>query len=279
MPSADYIQHRKHGPFPGRIDPWAEVGRYFHQLHAGMIDNLLTQIQDPLLALGYEAGRESSLQIMEGREPDIFVQRAMNAPTPSAPLDYELAATELLAEPGVIIEDEIDLQSIHIKHIDSGRLIAVIEIVSPNNKTKDAVITDYRLRRERLLLDKGINIVEIDPTRSVKHLMKINIVQQYAYHIAVYLPGDSPRFIGLQFEQPLSRVALPLRTEAIPMELQAAYDYAYRQVVIAGQITSDGRYDEDFLPFPSLLTDAQRQSSLDTLNTWKMELKRLAKKD
>jgi hypothetical protein len=279
MPSAEYIQHRKRGPFPGRIDPWAEVGRYFHQIHAGMIDNLLTQIQDPLLTLGYEAGRESSLQIMEGREPDIFVQRAMNAPAPSMPLDYELAATELLAEPGVIIETELDLQSIHIKHIDSGRSVAIIEVVSPNNKTKDTVVTDYRLRRERLLLDKGINIIEIDPTRSFKHLMKSQIVQQYAYHIAIYLPGDSPRFIGLKVEQRLSRVALPLRKEAIPMELQAAYDYAYQQVVIAGQITSDKRYDEDFLPFPSLLTDTQRQSSLDAVNTWKTELERLAKKD
>jgi hypothetical protein len=75
MPYSDmYVELLMRGPFPGTIDPWAEAGRYFHQIHAGMIGALLEQLRLPLLRMGYVASREVSLQIAEGREPDMAVR-------------------------------------------------------------------------------------------------------------------------------------------------------------------------------------------------------------
>lgn len=276
--STAYVEHRQQGPFPGRIDPWAEIGRYFQQIHAGMIGELLKQIQKPLLEMGYEAARETSLQIAEQREPDIYVRYTNSPEAPMPEWDYVASAQQILAEPGVMIEgQEPELHAIFVRDFESGDLVTVVEIVSPSNKNEKSQILDYGERRERIIR-KGINVMEIDPTRSIKRLLQDVYVTTYAYHVAVYVPPQAPRVIGIDFGQPLKRVALPLRGEVIGMELQAAYDTAYQEPSIAGQIYSEGNYTEAALPFPSLLTPDQRREALVAIATWKGELERLKQK-
>jgi hypothetical protein len=270
--SAQYVEHINLGPFPGRIDPWAEVGHYFQQIHGLMIDSLITQLNPQLVAMGYIVGKEASLQIAEGREPDIYVQRTMNAPEIDLRWDYELAASEVLANAGIVVEPDVDLQAIHIKESGSGRLVTVVELVSPNNKTKPEVIIDYRLRRERLLLEHRVNVIEIDPTRSVKHLISPKASDNYAYHVAFHLAGMSFRVAGIDFDESLPRIALPLRGEVVPLELQKAYDFAYQLVTIAGQINDDRLYTEEYLPFPSLLTDSERIEVVKKVSQWQEKL-------
>ena len=57
------INLMEQGPLPTHIDPWAEKGRYFHQLHPHIIGYLLDQISDGLYMRGYVVGRETSVQI------------------------------------------------------------------------------------------------------------------------------------------------------------------------------------------------------------------------
>jgi hypothetical protein len=272
-----YLEYMSIGPFPGRVDPWAEKGRYFHQIHSGIISNLIEQIRSPLLKMGYRIGKEASLQIAAGREPDIFIQRAMNASETVKSWDYELAAAEVLAEAGILVEEEVDLQALHIKEIGTSRLVTIIEIISPSNKEKSNYMADYRMRRERLLLEKNVNVVEIDLTRSVKRLVLSDISQHYAYHVAVFLPGTAPRFIGMDFEQALSRIAVPLREQVVPTELQVAYSHAYQSVAIGDQINSEDDYSETKLPFPSLLTEKQRHEALERVKGWRAKLIELSK--
>ncbi len=274
--SKAYVQHLFAGPFPGQIDPWAEDAHYFQQIHAGMIDQLLQQIRTPLAEMGYRVGREASLQIADNREPDIFVHRAMNAPHPAVLLDYELAATEVLAYPGYALDDDnLRLQSVHITHDQSNQLVTIIEIVSPGNKDRSEAIADYRRRREKLLLDQGINIVEVDATRSVKHLVSHPAANNHAYHTAVYIPDQYPRLIDMDFGKPMQRIAIPLRGEVIAVELQSAYDYAYQNAMIASQLHGDQFYSEEKMPFPSLLTDAQRRDCLKRVAQWQTTLRQL----
>jgi hypothetical protein len=270
--SAQYVEHINRGPFPGRVDPWAEVGHYFQQVHGLMIDSLITQLNPQLVSMGYLVGKEASLQIAEGREPDIYIQRTMNAPEIDLRWDYELAASEVLANAGVVVEPDVDLQAIHVKESGSGRLVTVVEIVSPNNKTKPEVIIDYRMRRERLLLEHRVNVVEIDPTRSVKRLINPKAADNFAYHVAFHLAGMSFRVAGIEFGEPLPRIALPLRGEVVPLELHRAYDFAYQLVTIAGQIYDDRLYAEEYLPFPSLLTDIERIEVVKMVQKWQERL-------
>lgn len=240
-----------------------------------MIGDLLTQIQDPLIELGYEAGRETSLQIMERREPHIYVHREGSATVSVPAWNYPEAAQQVLAEPGLAIDFELpELDAIYVRDFKSGDLVTIVEIVSPSNK-EQPVVSEYGERRDRLIRG-GINIVEIDPTRSIKRLLQDALVTTYAYHVAVYLPQQLPRVIGIDFGQPLKRVALPLRGEVVPMELQAAYDFAYQQSSIAGHIHSEGNYTEAKLPFRSLLTEEQSKEALHAVEVWQQELARLS---
>ncbi len=274
LPDA-YIDCLRTGPFARRVDPWAEDAHYFQQIHASMIDQIISQTSPALLKMGYRAGREASLQIAEGREPDLSIQRAMNVVQPEQRWDYELAAEELLAAAGIAVESEVDLQALHISELGSGRLVTVMELISPGNKARPSFVDDYRARRERLLFERHVNIVEIDLTRSVKRLLKDEHAARFPYHVAVFLPSQSPRFIGIELEKSLARIALPLRGKAIAAELQRAYDDAYRLWTIAAQIDDDVFYTEATLPFPSLLTDAQRKNAIQSIATWKAELERL----
>jgi hypothetical protein len=223
--------------------------------------------------MGYRIAKEVSLQIAEGREPDISIQRVMNAPPPRVHWDYELVAAELLADPGVAIESDYDLQAIHIKETETGKLVTVLEIISPGNKIKPHLVHDYRMRRERLVLDQGVNVVEVDLTRSLKRLFSQSTI--LPYHVLIFMSGQSPRHIEMEFDKPLSRIALPLRETAVPVEIQQAYTNAYQGVFIAQQMEDDQFYTAGHLPFPSLLTEAQQVSALKMVAQWQSELQRL----
>jgi hypothetical protein len=267
-----YSLLRKRGPFPDQIDPWVEDAHYFQQLHNEMISHFARQLERRLSPMGYELGREASLQIAEGREPDIYIQRAMGWPTRQSALNYALAAEEVESEAAVQLDNEVRLNALHIRR--NGALVTVIEVISPGNKDQREVIDDYRSRRERLL-ERGVHIVEFDLTRSVKRLIRDNIAGEYAYHAAVFIAGESPYFIGMDYGQRLKRIAIPLRGEVVAVNLHDAYRDAYALYSLAGQMLDSGHYAAKHLPFPSLLSDPQREEALAAVAAWGDELNAL----
>jgi Protein of unknown function (DUF4058) len=274
--STHYVEHIKRGPFPGRVDPWAEAGRYFQQLHAEMISTLMLQTQDTLIEMGYSIGREASLQITERREPDIYIEQEINNVQPPVSWNYPQAAASVLAEPGISIEEQLfELEALHIIEVETGDLVTIIEIISPKNKESQGIIRDYIQNRRHFVRDKGVNVVELDLTRSVKRLLDDGVVKAYPYNVAVHLPRQKARLIGIAYGESLKRLALPLRAEVIPVELQSAYDQAYQQASIAMHIERESHYSEIELPFPSLLLDSQRQETLETVQHWLAELNHL----
>jgi hypothetical protein len=153
--------------------------------------------------------------------------------------------------------------------------VTVLEIVSPRNKAALGEILDYQERRGRLLA-RRVNVVEIDLTRSVKRLVEDTIAATHAYHLAIHLPGQVGRFVGIEFEEAPGRLALPLREAVLPVEVGAAYAAAYQRAALAVQIRRENRYAVDGLPFPSLLSNAQQAATLQAVQDWLAELARLA---
>jgi hypothetical protein len=273
--SQAYVQHLTEGPFPNRIDMWAEEAYYFHQIHATMISSLIRQMREDLLIRGYVAGREASLQIVAKREPDIYVEETREYEKPPRQ-PYAMIAAELEVNAGLtVMDEELELDAIRIYEGDSGRLVTVIEIVSPSNKASFTRIEHYREQRSRLFLAQGINVVEIDPIRSVQHLIQTQSLQSFAYHIAVFLPEEGLRLLGSKLDEPLQPFALPLREDAIRVETQDAYDDAYRTMTIASQIQNKKHYIIDALPFLSTLTDAQKETALQAIEAWQAQLEKL----
>ena len=278
MSDINIRQYLKRGPFPDRVDPWTETGSYFSQLHSGLLAAIINQVGDSLLDLGYVISKEATLQIAELRKPDIAIHTAVEKVAPGKHLDYTSAAVSVLAEPGISVEEEEpELQAIYIRQMDSNALITVIEVISPRNKSYIPDIMKYKEGREHLFLAKGINVVEIDLTRSNKRLLESSIVADAPYHIAVFIPGEYPRIIPIEFGEKLKRWALPLLGDVIAVDLQDSYDWAYQQGQIAPQIENNKHYTLDNLPFPTLLTDAQIQNSLEAVKLWREKLTELRK--
>jgi hypothetical protein len=165
------------------------------------------------------------------------------------------------------------LDALHIKQ--NGELVTVIELISPDTKSDSLIMADYLMHRDHTYINRGVNLIEIDLTRSENRLLHLPLTNNYPYHIAIYLPGDSPRLITMELYEPLKRFALPLRNEVIPVELQQAYAHGYELYSIAAQIRHKKHYTEDCLPFPTMMTESQRREALETVQRWQDELKRL----
>jgi hypothetical protein len=185
--SPEYVEHLKQGPFPGRVDPWAEAGWYFQQIHAGMIGNFVEQLDPQLMLMGYFLGREASLQIATRREPDIFIESRRRNRQTMTRWTYQTAAEALALEGGVAADDELDLDALHIRKLDSGDLVTIVEVVSPSNKV--GTMLAYREYRA-YMLHQGVNVVEIDITRSEKRLSQNRWTNEFPYHIAIHLPSQ-----------------------------------------------------------------------------------------
>lgn len=263
----DYVEHRKQGPFPNRVDLWAEIGRYHKQIHAGMIDVIASDLETELASRGYFISREASLQIATDREPDIFVRHDTPPSTGMRVEAYMRAAVAIRIEPGevALVDDPLERSALHIRKLESGDLVTVLEIISPSNKYGAVrLYQDYRTR----LLHQGVQFVELDFTRSKQRLLENRLTEAYPYHIAVYLPDDPPLVIGIELDTPLKDFALPLRNEVVPVHTQAAYTTVYRRYDLAAQLEHEQRYNADDLPFPSTLTPAQRDDALQRVSTW-----------
>ncbi len=275
MPYSDaYVECLSQGPFPGQVDPWAEAAQYFHQIHGCMIGEMLERLRVPLLKMGYIASRETSLQVLEHSQPDVAV--CHDQPSPSATWDYAAAAEAIQVEPGSLMQDAFpELEAVYIRQTDElNSLVTVLEVVSPGNKDRLADIAEYQDRRQRIVRDKRVNVVEIDLTRSVKRLVRDRKSALYAYHIAIHRPSEA-RLIGLDYGDPLQPFALPLVREVIGVETQQVYDASYRQASVAPQIEMQGDYGLANLPFPSLLTDTDKQGALNAVRAWQEKLKSL----
>lgn len=275
--SDSYVQHLANGPFPGQMDPWAEEAKYFHQIHAGMIGDLLERLRIPLMKMGYIAGREISLQITERSQPDILVQQMIESADPPHAWSYQSAAAEVLAEPGVSIspDEDPELDAVYIRRAQGNdSLVTILEIISPGNKLTQDRIAHYQVKREEFVRKKGINLVEVDLTRSVKHLVQDIMTRVYPYHIVVHLPEEA-RLIGINYDHALKRFALPLDHEVIAVEPQEVYDTAYRQASIAAQLDRNGQYSVRKLPFAALLTDLQKQDDWKKVEHWRATLEHL----
>jgi hypothetical protein len=272
MVNPKYNQLVEEGAFSNQIDPLAEKGEHFHPIHGQMISIFLQVLRKPLRDLGYVIGREPSLQIAPSVStlPDILIESTQQQTKKR--LDYRQALIEADLEVGTMLEKSSpDLDRVVVRTADSGEVVTVMEIISPNNKTKLPEIEHYQIRRE-MLLAQDIHCVELDLTRSVKRLINDSIAQDFPYHIAVHLNHGETHFIGMELEDRLKTFALPLQSEILPVELDKIYRQAYIETSTPQQILRAKHYTEDHLPFPSLLSDDERKNLLAKLEAWKTAL-------
>lgn len=152
-------------PFPG-MNPFFE--RRWRDAHTSLITYLRDALQECLPADLIAGAEEEIVTIGSGQvattyRPDVQVQEPGTLKQPGAAASVAIPPTRPATEPiRVFLEEETE-RWIEI-HDQTGRLITVLELLSPSNKLESGERDRY-LRKQRAFVSAGVNVVEIDLVR------------------------------------------------------------------------------------------------------------------
>lgn len=228
---------RNRSPFPG-MDPYLEAswGDVHHAFCTYARDSLQAQ-----LGAGLVARMEERTVIEIGGEPVRRIIPDVRA-VELSPFDEGgvAVATQVEVEPTLSGIDDEPLNEAFIQVIDTGtggRVITVIEFLSPSNKLPGENQTKYK-NKQRELLDAEVSLVEINLNRvgdwvvSVP-LHQIPAAQQTPYYAAVRRGYNriAWEYYALPLRSRLRKIRVPLRkgeADAI-LDLQSLVDQAYER--------------------------------------------------
>jgi hypothetical protein len=225
-------------PFPG-MDPYLE--RHWEDVHHRLVqyasDTLQPDLPDDLLARVEErVFVESSGARIRPIAPDVRIVTAYPAPGDSGSSKLREDATALI-EPLVFELDELEVTEGYIKILEGndGKVITVIEFLSPSNKRRGAGQDQY-LNKQAELLGSDTSLVEIDLVRSGRRVLALPADQIPTPHRNDYLTCVSPGWNRVRRElypmplrQRLPVLPIPLRRHEPPLglDLQSLIDQAY----------------------------------------------------
>jgi hypothetical protein len=250
-------------PFPG-LDPylqkhWGDVHHSFIQysrdaLQEHLPDGLLSRVEERVFVEEFGERRRSIA-------PDIHIAewRPGNGHSQS-----EGVSGVALAESRVFTfeDEEITEGFIEIREANGGKLVTVIEFLSPANKAGGNG-TDKYLEKQTEVMQSGTSLVEIDLIRGGKRILAMSgtsVPHEWRHDgLALIRKG----WEGTQFElfrfplrRSLGHLPIPLRRHEFPiyLDLQAIHDECFRK----------GRYDRlDYSepPEPPLSADDEAWAS------------------
>jgi hypothetical protein len=225
-------------PFPG-MDPYLE--RHWRDVHARLIvyfsEQLQERLPEPLLARIEERVFVESADGDRSIYPDVRVIERGPKPA-SAVSGIEGIA---VAEPLVLRLDDEPITQRFIEIVDAGsgnRVVTVIEVLSPSNKTPGDG-QDLYLRKRRELRQGRVSLVEIDLLRRGARALseRLPLSHRTPYQVVVrrgHRPAELEVY-RVPLRERLPVIGVPLRESDpdAPLDLQAALDRCYRA----------GRYD------------------------------------
>jgi len=236
-------------PFPG-MDPYLEHPLLWPGVPNRLIVTLANQLQ-PLIEPRYLASLEERV-FVEGPQrdiPDLQVRklresggtRVAVAPAADKPVVIEVAA-------GEVHEAFIEI----LDRYANLKVVAVIEVVSPSNKTTRSGRRSY-LAKQKETLAGDRHLVEIDLLRRGRHLLsvprsRLEELGPYDYLVCVSRWPQRNRFelYPRQLREPLPRISLPLVSPDpdVSFDIQATLE----QVYVDARYMLRLRYDEPCQP-------------------------------
>ncbi len=226
-------------PFPG-MDPYLERPALWAGMHNRFIIYLANALR-PRLAPRYIAAVQARVYIeYPPRQvgPDLTVRRLPRPSQAAVSAVAEIDEAERIEVPGV----EADEAFLEILDLESRqRVVTVIELLSPSNKTPGPG-RDLYLQKQREVLASDVHLVEIDLLRTGRHTVAVPeaVVQSgppYDYLVCVNrarVPRWSYDLYRRRLRDRLPRIGVPLagNDPDAPVDLQA----------VLGQTYDDGDY-------------------------------------
>lgn len=222
-------------PFPG-MDPYLENPALWPDVHHEIISDIRASLTSSLRPR-YVARVELRIYISDdgdtGRKlfvPDVRVEETGKY----RPL-ANIGGTMTIAEPMIItwLDDEVKEAYIEIKHVDSEKLVTVIEVVSPTNKIPGAYGRKSFTEKRREVLDSGVHWVEIDLLREGTLTVNNPSLVPSDYRVLVSNADDRnhARYWTIGLRQQLPVIGIPLRGKDAdaPLDLNAMLKRVYER--------------------------------------------------
>ena len=231
-------------PFPG-MDPYLETR--WPDVHSRLniyASDTLSQSLPPGLLTRCEERAIVSIDEDDFRDviPDVSVfERGLAEPSTPSGANVSVAESVCL-----VLESQTEFKQRYLEIRDAasgGRVVTVIEFVSPTNKRPGDGLQKYLLKQHECR-DGDVNLVEIDLTRQgdrslIMPVARLPQHQRATYMATVSRAGDRRRIwvYRLPLQERLGGVPIPLRESDtdIVLDLQALIDQVYE----------NGRYDQD----------------------------------
>ena len=228
-------------PFPG-MDPYLESPTLWPDVHHGLISHIQKAL-NPALRPRYVARVELRVYISDdddpGREvlvPDVRVEKLKRKGVKKPKGLPAVAIAEPLIVP-LFIDEEIEEARLEIRHLETGSLVTVIEVLSPTNKIRGARGRASFMDKRRETLASEVHWVEIDLLRAGSPSVTNPPLAPSDYRILVSRAGHrkTARYWPVSIRQPLPVIGIPLREPDadVALDLGCVLNGAY----------DDGAYD------------------------------------
>ncbi len=224
-------------PFPG-MDPYLEDPAIWPDLHQRLVTYSADALQ-PRLRPRYHARIGERLYVLPPHRaiyPDVSVIHRQPVPAPAQPSGTAVVAPDT---PVVFSVPPQEVREPFIEIIDlarGGRVVTIIEVLSPANKTPGEG-HDLYLRKQKEVLGSDTHLVEIDLLRQGEHTVAVPFPYLAPYRPRHYVVCISRADRREQFEvyffnvrQRMPRIAIPLQKPDpdVVLDLQAVFEQCYK---------------------------------------------------
>ena len=237
-------------PFPG-MDPFLEMPPFWGDFSP----KLLTAISNallPRLLPRYDVRIEEYLVVTHEEErlrpvqPDVTISTA-------AGWDSRTEGAVALAEPTTVELDYPEFEPVTQRHLrlvhrPTGRVVTVMELLSPTNKSPGEDGLDAYLDKRAEFLASRCHSVEFDLLRGGQRLPMAGPLPRGDYYVYVGRVGRRPRcqIVTWSLRSPLPIVPIPLLPEdpEVELDLQAVFRSAYEPALYDRRLP----YDQPLVP-------------------------------
>jgi Protein of unknown function (DUF4058) len=207
-------------PLPG-MNPFLESTELWSEFHSRMIVAIADALSETL-SLDYRVAIEKRVYLSQGEEtiligiPDVAIT---TTPSPSH------GSTTIATEPITIeipLTEEIQERFLEIREIATGKVVTVIEQLSPKNKRAGAGRDAYLQKRQRLMISLT-HLVEIDLLRAGEILPMVGGIKS-DYRIVVSCSDHRPQaqLYAFNLRQEIPQIPIPLTAgSTVTLDLQS----------------------------------------------------------
>jgi Protein of unknown function (DUF4058) len=235
-------------PFPG-MDPYLE----HPALWPGVHQRFITYVGDALntvLPTHYVADIGERLYIVQPERsiyPDVVI---LEHPSAQPPKEQSGVATAAMVSdpPWVITYHPVEMREVFIEILsvaDESRVITVIEVLSPSNKTAGSAGRQLYLTKQQGLFDSQTHLIEIDLLRRGEHTVvapRERLLRRGNWDYLVCLhrgaQGNRCEVWPIMLRQSLPRIRVPLADgdPDVVLDLQAIFKRCYDEGAYARRL-------------------------------------------